>query len=157
MVCAPGAVEINCAAGNRVRVGAGSERSRNTDRAAAGQRARTGGTTRQVVVVESRNGLRTGAVEIDCAAGNRVRVSAGSERARNTDRAAVCQCARTGGTAGQIVVVEGGMVCAPAPLKSIVLPVIVYELVPGVNVPAMPIVPLLASVRAPEELLVRLL
>ena len=49
------------------------------------------------------------------------------------------------------------MVCAPAPLKSIVLLVIVYELAPGVNVPAMPIVPLPASVRAPEELLVRLL
>ena len=102
------AVEIDCAAGNRVRVGAGSERSRNADRAAAGQGACTGGTAGQIVVVKGGNGLRTRAVEINCAAGNRVRVGAGSERARNADRAAAGQGACTGGTAGQIVVVKGG-------------------------------------------------
>src|SRR3954452_11837145 len=49
------------------------------------------------------------------------------------------------------------MVCAPVPLKFTVLPVIVYAFAPGVNAPATPIVPLAASVRAPVELLVRLL
>jgi len=48
-----------------------------------------------------------------------------------------------------------GIVCAPVPLKLTVLPVTVYALAPGVNVPATPIVPLGASVRAPVELLVR--
>jgi len=52
---------------------------------------------------------------------------------------------------------NAGIVCAPEPLKLIVLPVIVYEFVPGVNVPATPTVPLEASVRAPVLLLVRLL
>src|SRR5256885_12791845 len=49
------------------------------------------------------------------------------------------------------------LVCAPVALKFTVLPVIVYAFVPGVNVPATPTVPLEASVRAPVELLVRLL
>src|SRR5260370_363804 len=49
------------------------------------------------------------------------------------------------------------MDCSLPPLKSIVMPVIVYVLVLGVNVLATPIVPLSASVRAPVELLVRLL
>jgi len=76
---------------------------RQHDSAAAGKRARAIGTTSQIVVVNGRNGLRTGAVEINCAAGDRVRVNARSEGSRN------------------------------------------------------PIVPLPASVRGPEELLVRLL
>jgi len=44
---------------------------------------------------------------------------------------------------------KAGILCAPEPLKSIVLPVIVYELLPGVKVAATPIVPLLVSVRGP--------
>jgi hypothetical protein len=57
----------------------------------------------------------------------------------------------------RLLKLNAGMVCAPAPLKFTVLPVTVYAFVPGVNVPATPTVPDDASVRAPVELLVRLL
>src|SRR5205823_3138436 len=103
-----GAVEIDRAAGDRERVSAGSEGARDTDRAAICQGAWSVGATGQVVVVESGNGLRTGAVEINCAAGDRERVSAGSERASNTNSTAVCQRAWSGRTAGEVVVVKGG-------------------------------------------------
>ena len=87
--------------------GAGSESSCNTDRAAVCQTACSVRATGQIVVIESGNGLRAGAVEIDGAASNRECVSAGSERSRDTDRAATCQGAWSVGTAREIVVVEG--------------------------------------------------
>jgi hypothetical protein len=57
----------------------------------------------------------------------------------------------------RLLKVKAGIVCAPDPLKATVLPVTVYAFVPGVNAAATPIVPEEASVRAPVELLVRLL
>ena len=56
----------------------------------------------------------------------------------------------------RLLKVKVGIVCAAEPLKATVLPVLVNALVPGVNVPAIPIVPLLANVLAPVLLLVTL-
>ena len=57
----------------------------------------------------------------------------------------------------RLLYANAGIACAPEPLKSTVLPVTVNVFDPGVKAPATPTVPLDASVRAPVELLVRLL
>src|SRR6266478_5305892 len=72
---------------------------------------------RQVVVIESRNGLRTGAVEINCDAGNRESVSARSKAPRDADRPAAGQCARPAGAAGQTVVVESRNALGPRAIE----------------------------------------
>src|SRR5688572_9128320 len=74
-----------------------------------------------------------------------------------TVTAAVSETVATVLASVRLLNVNAGIVCAPEPLRLTVLPVTVYAFVPGVNVPATPIVPLDASVRAPVELLVRLL
>src|SRR5438309_453432 len=92
------AVKIDGAAGVRVGVSPGSECCRHTDRAAVCQRTRTSGAAGQVVVVEGGNSLCTAAIEIDGAAGDRVGVTAGSERSSDADRAAACQRPSSSGT-----------------------------------------------------------
>src|SRR2546430_1919802 len=99
------AIKINGAAGVRVGVTSGSECCCHTDRAAVCQRTRPGGTAGQVDVVEGRNSLCPAAIEINGAAGDRVSVTAGSERSSDADRAAACQRPSSSGTTGQVAVV----------------------------------------------------
>ena len=71
--------------------GTGSQNSRHANCSAAGKRhviSCLRAADRQVVVVESGNGLRTGSIEIDRAAGDGVRVGPGSEGCGHTDGAA---------------------------------------------------------------------
>src|SRR2546421_649571 len=96
------AVKINGAVGIREGITSGSECCRHTDRAAVCQRTRTSGAAGQVVVVEGRNSLCPAAIEINGAAGDRVGVTAGSERSSDADRTAACQRPSSSGTTGQV-------------------------------------------------------
>src|SRR5258705_369266 len=83
-----GTVEIHRVAGNRVSIRSWSEHTSNPNCTGC-QRARADVTAGQIVVVENRDRLGTGAIEIDCVACNRRHTCAWRERTCDSHRQSV--------------------------------------------------------------------
>ena len=100
------AVEANCTAADRVGICSWRKDARHADGPAGRQRARTITAARQVIVVEGRDGLQTGAVEVDRAGIDRIGVCSRRKGTRHADGPAGSQRARTTTAARQVVVVK---------------------------------------------------